>query len=166
MENKFSKELPEYVDNLLSNKISELNSKISQIEQASENNFKEVTDRIRENLKTLQKSFDDKTIDTENKIIKMKAIENSLSEKIKYIANEQFKEYVPLKVYKQFLTQLDEKMLANKIQFFLMILFKIFNYLNNILLFAYFLSIYYFPLKFYFIFITIYLCLSIPHFSI
>jgi len=46
----------------------------------------------------------------------MRATENNLSEKIKYITNEQFKEYVPLKTHKQLQTQLEEKMLSYKNQ--------------------------------------------------
>ena len=116
MKNKFTKEFQGYINDLLTNKISELNSKIALIEQHSEDNLKEVGDKLRENLKNLQKNFDDRTLDTENKLLKMRAIENSLSEKIKYITNEQFKDYVPLKVHKQFQEQIEEKMLYNKNQ--------------------------------------------------
>ena len=80
MKNKFTKEFQGYINDLLTNKISELNSKIALSEQHSEDNLKEVGDKLRENLKNLQKNFDDRTLDTENKLLKMRAIENSLSE--------------------------------------------------------------------------------------
>ena len=116
IENKLNKEFPEYIDNLLSNKISELDIRIAHIGQETEKNLKKVGDNLRDNLNNLQKNFEEKSNDTENKILKMRATENNLSEKIKYITNEQFKEYVPLKTHKQFQTQLEEKMLSDKNQ--------------------------------------------------
>jgi hypothetical protein len=116
IENKLNKEFPEYIDNLLSNKISELDTRIAHIGQETEKNLKKVGDNLRDNLNNLQKNFEEKSNDTENKILKMKATENNLSEKIKYITNEQFKEYVPLKTHKQLQTQLEEKMLSDKNQ--------------------------------------------------
>ena len=114
IENKLNKEFPEYIDNLLSNKISELDTRIAHIGQETEKNLKKVGDNLRDNLNNLQKNFEEKSNDTENKILKMRATENNLSEKIKYITNEQFKEYVPLKTHKQLQTQLEEKMLSDK----------------------------------------------------
>ena len=116
IENKLNKEFPEYIDNLLSNKISELDTRIAHIGQETEKNLKKVGDNLRDNLNNLQKNFEEKSNDTENKILKMRATENNLSEKIKYITNEQFKEYVPLKTHKQLQTQLEEKMLSHKNQ--------------------------------------------------
>jgi len=116
IENKLNKEFPEYIDNLLSNKISELDTRIAHIGQETEKNLKKVGDNLRDNLNNLQKNFEEKSNDTENKILKMRATENNLSEKIKYITNEQFKEYVPLKTHKQLQTQLEEKMLSYKNQ--------------------------------------------------
>jgi hypothetical protein len=116
IENKLNKEFPEYIDNLLSNKISELDTRIAHIGQETEKNLKKVGDNLRDNLNNLQKNFEEKSNDTENKILKMRATENNLSEKIKYITNEQFKEYVPLKTHKQLQTQLEEKMLSDKNQ--------------------------------------------------
>ena len=116
IENKLNKEFPEYIDNLLSNKISELDTRIAHIGQETEKNLKKVGDNLRDNLNNLQKNFEEKSNDTENKILKMRATENNLSEKIKYITNEQFKEYVPLKTHKQLQTQLEEKMLSGKNQ--------------------------------------------------
>ena len=116
IENKLNKEFPEYIDNLLSNKISELDTRIAHIGQETEKNLKKVGDNLRDNLNNLQKNFEEKSNDTENKILKMRATENNLSEKIKYITNEQFKEYVPLKTHKQLQTQLEEKMLSVKNQ--------------------------------------------------
>lgn len=116
IENKLNKEFPEYIDNLLSNKISELDTRIAHIGQETEKNLKKVGDNLRDNLNNLQKNFEEKNNDTENKILKMRATENNLSEKIKYITNEQFKEYVPLKTHKQLQTQLEEKMLSDKNQ--------------------------------------------------
>ena len=116
IENKLNKEFPEYIDNLLSNKISELDTRIAHIGQETEKNLKKVGDNLRDNLDNLQKNFEEKSNDTENKILKMRATENNLSEKIKYITNEQFKEYVPLKTHKQLQTQLEEKMLSYKNQ--------------------------------------------------
>ena len=116
MQNKLTKEFQENIDNLLTNKISELDSKISQIEQQSEEKLKEQWNKFRENINNLQKIIDEKNIDTENKILRIKVYENNLSEKIKYITNEQFKEYVPLKTHKQLQTQLEEKMLSYKNQ--------------------------------------------------
>ena len=116
IENKLNKEFPEYIDNLLSNKISELDNRIAHIGQETEKNLKKVGDNLRDNLNNLQKNFEEKSNDTENKILKMRATENNLSEKIKYITNEQFKEYVPLKTHKQLQTQLEEKMLSYKNQ--------------------------------------------------
>lgn len=116
IENKLNKEFPEYIDNLLSNKISELDTRIAHIGQETEKNLKKVGDNLRDNLNNLQKNFEEKSNDTENKILKMRATENNLSEKIKYITNEQFKEYVPLKTHKQLHTQLEEKMLSDKNQ--------------------------------------------------
>ena len=114
IENKLNKEFPEYIDNLLSNKISELDTRIAHISQEGEKNLKKVGDNLRDNLNNLQKNFEEKSLDTENKIMKMRATENNLSEKIKFITNEQFKEYVPLKTHKQFQTQIEEKMLSDK----------------------------------------------------
>ena len=116
IENKLNKEFPEYIDNLLSNKISELDTRIAHIGQETEKNLKKVGDNLRDNLNNLQKNFEEKSNDTENKILKMRTTENNLSEKIKYITNEQFKEYVPLKTHKQLQTQLEEKMLSYKNQ--------------------------------------------------
>ena len=116
IENKLNKEFPEYIDNLLSNKISELDTRIAHIGQETEKNLKKVGDNLRDNLNNLQKNFEEKSNDTENKILKMRATENNLSEKIKYITNEQFKEYVPLKTHKQLQTQLEEKILSVKNQ--------------------------------------------------
>lgn len=116
IDNKLNKEFPEYIDNLLSNKISELDTRIAHIGQETEKNLKKVGDNLRDNLNNLQKNFEEKSNDTENKILKMRATENNLSEKIKYITNEQFKEYVPLKTHKQLQTQLEEKMLSDKNQ--------------------------------------------------
>ena len=116
IENKLNKEFPEYIDNLLSNKISELDTRIAHIGQETEKNLKKVGDNLRDNLNNLQKNFEEKSNDTENKILKMRATENNLLEKIKYITNEQFKEYVPLKTHKQLQTQLEEKMLSYKNQ--------------------------------------------------
>ena len=116
IDNKLNKEFPEYIDNLLSNKISELDTRIAHIGQETEKNLKKVGDNLRDNLNNLQKNFEEKSNDTENKILKMRATENNLSEKIKYITNEQFKEYVPLKTHKQLQTQLEEKMLSYKNQ--------------------------------------------------
>ena len=116
IDNKLNKEFPEYIDNLLSNKISELDTRIAHIGQETEKNLKKVGDNLRDNLNNLQKNFEEKSNDTENKILKMRATENNLSEKIKYITNEQFKEYVPLKTHKQLQTQLEEKMLSVKNQ--------------------------------------------------
>ena len=116
IENKLNKEFPEYIDNLLSNKISELDTRIAHIGQETEKNLKKVGDNLRDNLNNFQKNFEEKSNDTENKILKMRATENNLSEKIKYITNEQFKEYVPLKTHKQLQTQLEEKMLSYKNQ--------------------------------------------------
>ena len=116
IDNKLNKEFPEYIDNLLSNKISELDTRIAHIGQETEKNLKNVGDNLRHNLNNLQKNFEEKSNDTENKILKMRATENNLSEKIKYITNEQFKEYVPLKTHKQLQTQLEEKMLSYKNQ--------------------------------------------------
>ena len=113
MQNKLTKEFQENIDNLLTNKISELDSKISQIEQQSEEKLKEQWNKFRENINNLQKIIDEKNIDTENKILRIKVYENNLSEKIKYITNEQFKEYVPLKIHKQFQEQIEDKLLSN-----------------------------------------------------
>ena len=64
----------------------------------------------------MYKNFDEKNNDIDNKLMKMRATENNLAEKIKFITNEQFKEYVPLKTYRQSQTQLEEKMLSYKNQ--------------------------------------------------
>ena len=114
IENKFSKEFPEYIETLLGNKVSELDTRIAQIGQDNEKNLKKVEDNLRDNINNLRKNFEEKSDDTENKLMKMRAIENNLSEKIKYITNEQFKEYVPLNTHKQFKTQVEEKMLSDK----------------------------------------------------
>ena len=114
IENKLSKEFPVYIDNLLTNKISELDSRIAHIRQDSEKNLKKVGDNLRENINNLQKYYEEKNDDIENKIMKMKAVENNLSEKIKFISNEQFKEYVPVKTHKQFQTQVEEKIISFK----------------------------------------------------
>ena len=116
VENKLTKEIPEFIDNLLSNKISELDSRIERIKQEGENNLKKVGDSLRENLGNMYKNFDEKNNDIDNKLMKMRATENNLAEKIKFITNEQFKEYVPLKTYRQSQTQLEEKMLSVKNQ--------------------------------------------------
>ena len=114
IENKLSKEFPVYIDNLLTNKISELDSRIAHIRQDGEKNLKKVGDNLRENINNLQKYYEEKNDDIEKKIMKMKAVENNLSEKIKFISNEQFKEYVPVKTHKQFQTQVEEKIISFK----------------------------------------------------
>ena len=114
IENKLSREFPVYIDNLLTNKISELDSRIAHIRQDGEKNLKKVGDNLRENINNLQKYYEEKNDDIEKKIMKMKAVENNLSEKIKFISNEQFKEYVPVKTHKQFQTQVEEKIISFK----------------------------------------------------
>jgi hypothetical protein len=71
-------------------------------------------DNLRESINNLQKNFIEKSNDTENKIFKMRSTENSLAEKLKYLNEEKLKEYTPLKTYKQFQSQLEEKMLSDK----------------------------------------------------
>ena len=46
IENKLNKEFPEYIDNLLSNKISELDTRIAHIGQETEKNLKKVGDIV------------------------------------------------------------------------------------------------------------------------
>ena len=110
LENNLTKEIPEYIDNKLADKISTLDSKIEQIGQENEKNLKRITNNLREDLNNLQKNFIEKENATENIIFKMKSTENSLAEKIKYLSEEKLKEYLPLNQFKQSQTKLEEKM--------------------------------------------------------
>ena len=113
-ENKFTNELPEYISNIIKEKSSSIDSKIVQLEEDNEKNLKKMGDNLRESINNLQKNFIEKSNDTENKIFKMRSTENSLAEKLKYLNEEKLKEYTPLKTYKQFQAQLEEKMLSDK----------------------------------------------------
>ena len=117
LENNLTKEIPEYIDNKLADKISTLDSKIEQIGQENEKNLKRITNNLREDLNNLQKNFIEKENATENIIFKMKSTENSLAEKIKYLSEEKLKEYLPLNQFKQSQTKLEEKMTTDINQF-------------------------------------------------
>ena len=115
VENKLSKEIPELIDNLMSNKLSEFDSKIQQIGQEGEKNLKKVGDYLKDRLNNFQKAFEERTNDNDTKFFKIKTTENNLSEKIKTII-EQCKDYVPLKTYNQFQVKMEEKLLEDKNQ--------------------------------------------------
>ena len=117
LENNLTKEIPEYIDNKLADKISTLDSKIEQIGQENEKNLKRITNNLREDLNNLQKNFIEKENATENIIFKMKSTENSLAEKIKYLSEEKLKEYLSLNQFKQSQTKLEEKMTTDINQF-------------------------------------------------
>ena len=114
IENKFSKELPDYVENVVSNKLSIFNTKFDELEEDNEKKLKRLENNLKDNINTLQKSFLEKNEDIDNKIFKLKTTDNVLSEKLKKITEEKLKEFVLIKNFDQYQTQLEEKMLSDK----------------------------------------------------
>ena len=114
MENKLSKELPDYIENVVTNKITAFNSKFEQIEENNEKNLKKLDNNIKELINTIQKTSQDKNDDFDNKILKLKTTINVLSEKLKRITEEKLKEFVQIKTYNQSQTILEEKMNTDK----------------------------------------------------
>jgi len=116
VDNKLTKEIPEFIDNIVGDKISTLESKIEEIKKENEKDLKRVSSNLREDLTNLQKNFIEKGNETENKIFKMRSTENTLAEKLKYLSEEKLKEYLQLNTYKQSQTKLEDKMAADKNQ--------------------------------------------------
>ena len=114
MENKLSKELPDYIENVVTSKITAFNSKFEQIEENNEKNLKKLDNNIKELINTIQKTSQDKNDDFDNKILKLKTTINVLSEKLKRITEEKLKEFVQIKTYNQSQTILEEKMNTDK----------------------------------------------------
>ena len=114
IENKFSKELPDYVENVVSNKLSIFNTKFDELEEDNEKKLKRLENNLKDNINTLQKSFLEKNEDIDNKIFKLKTTDNVLSEKLKKLTEEKLKEFVLIKTFDQYQTQLEEKMLSDK----------------------------------------------------
>ena len=114
MENKFSKELPDYIENVVTNKITVFNSKFEQIEEDNEKNLKKLDNNLRELINSFQKTFQDKYDDFDNKIFKVKTTINVISEKLKIITEEKLKEFVQIKTYNQSQTMLEDKMNTDK----------------------------------------------------
>ena len=116
LDKNISKEMPELIEKIFSDKISLFNTGIEQIKTDNEKSLKKVGDNLRENMNKMQKFIDDKNLEFENKINKIKLGENTLSENMKILTNETLKEFVPLKSYKQSQIQLEEKLLSDKNQ--------------------------------------------------
>ena len=116
VDNKLTKEIPEFIDNIVGDKISTLESKIEEIKKENEKDLKRVSSNLREDLSNLQKNFIEKVNETENKLFKIKSTENTLAEKLKYLSEEKLKEYLQLNTYKQSQTKLEDKMAADKNQ--------------------------------------------------
>ena len=114
MENKLSKELPDYIDNVVSNKIIVFNTKLTQIEEDNDKNLKKLDNNLKEAINNFQKSFLDKNDDFDNKIFKLKTTINVISEKLKRITEEKLKEFVQIKVYNQSQMIFEEKINNDK----------------------------------------------------
>ena len=99
IENKFSKELPDYVENVVSNKLSIFNTKFDELEEDNEKKLKRLENNLKDNINTLQKSFLEKNEDIDNKIFKLKTTDNVLSEKLKKLTEEKLKEFVLIKTF-------------------------------------------------------------------
>ena len=60
VDNKLTKEIPEFIDNIVGDKISTLESKIEEIKKENEKDLKRVSSNLREDLTNLQKNFIEK----------------------------------------------------------------------------------------------------------
>ena len=114
MENKLSKELPEYIENVVSNKIIVFNTKLTQMEEDNDKNLKKLDNNLKDAINNFQKTFLDKNDDFDNKIFKLKTTINVISEKLKRITEEKLKEFVQIKVYNQSQTIFEEKINDDK----------------------------------------------------
>ena len=114
MENKLSKELPEYIENVVSNKIIVFNTKLTQMEEDNDKNLKKLDNNLKDAVSNFQKTFLDKNDDFDNKIFKLKTTINVISEKLKRITEEKLKEFVQIKVYNQSQTIFEEKINDDK----------------------------------------------------
>ena len=114
MENKLNKELIEYIENVVSNKIIVFNTKLTQIEEDNENNLKKLDNNLKEAINNFQKTFLDKNDDFDDKIFKLKTTINVISEKLKRITEEKLKEFVQIKAYNQSQTLFEEKINTDK----------------------------------------------------
>lgn len=114
MENKLSKELPEYIENVVSNKIVVFNTKLNQIEEDNDKNLKKLENNLKDAINNFQKTFLDKNDDFDNKIFKLKTTINVISEKLKRLTEEKLKEFVQIKDYNQSQTIFGEKINNDK----------------------------------------------------
>ena len=114
IENKLSKELPEYIENVVSNKIIVFNTKLTQMEEDNDKNLKKLDNNLKDAINNFQKTFLDKNDDFDNKIFKLKTTINVISEKLKRITEEKLKEFVQIKVYNQSQTIFEEKINDDK----------------------------------------------------
>ena len=128
MDIKFTQDMPKLIEKIFYSKITNIDSKVMQMNDEFENNLNKYKEIIKKNVNELQKNIQTKNEELDKQIEELKKNSKNLSEKINLLSNEKLKEYLKLKDYKEYQLEIEGKIMYENKQVSLEV-----SKLNNIL---------------------------------